>query len=92
MDDMEKREREEGEFRNKLRNEGHTCIVTVETYPSRTTWCNKSPCVYNFKERGRQQGEFRAKLKREGHTCIRILESYPSQTDWCGNKVCTGHQ
>ena len=35
----------ETRFRNKLKNEKHTCITIIETIPSQTLWCKHNKCV-----------------------------------------------
>ncbi|BCS82509.1 hypothetical protein QLL95_gp0020 [Cotonvirus japonicus] len=44
-DDMARRQAEEDKFVEKLRNEGHTCIRIMESYPSQTGWCRQKICV-----------------------------------------------
>ena len=44
MADMAKREREEQKFRAELQRKGHTCVQTMESYPSQTAWCGQEVC------------------------------------------------
>lgn len=42
---MRKREAEEDVFRTLLRQQGHTCIQILESFPSQTRWCGQMPCT-----------------------------------------------
>lgn len=43
--DMRRREEKQQALRKKLEKEGHTCIQTLETYPTQTRWCGQEKCV-----------------------------------------------
>jgi hypothetical protein len=46
MDKMKlEMEAKEDEFVAKLESEGHACVIILETYPSQTRWCKKTPCI-----------------------------------------------
>jgi len=47
--DMAKRENEQQKFRAELQCKGHTCIQILESYPSRTRWCNQEVCILSKK-------------------------------------------
>jgi hypothetical protein len=38
------RQRMVDNFEKKLRDQGHTCIISLESYPSQTIWCESNPC------------------------------------------------
>lgn len=46
---MRKRDVEENEFRSSLKQQGHTCIVILESFPSQTRWCRQTPCANPYK-------------------------------------------
>lgn len=39
------RQLQEEQIVNELRNQGHTCIKIMETFPSRHKWCEHNPCI-----------------------------------------------
>lgn len=89
--ELKEKQNKENEFVKKLREEGHKCIRIKESYPSKTIWCESTPCkniIDDAKERQNKENEFVRKLREEGHTCIRILECFPSKTGWCHNTPC----
>lgn len=43
--DMHKEEAEQVALRKKLKKQGHTCVETLETFPSQTRWCGQEKCV-----------------------------------------------
>lgn len=105
LNDMEKRQRADDELYERLIKEGHTCIRRLETYPTQTLWCHRSPCKNNLKDfsnksvktdlndmekRQKADDELYERLIKEGHTCMRRLETYPTQTLWCHQSPCKG--
>jgi len=95
-DDMKERQAKENAFVKKLTGEGHTCISIMESYPSKTSWCEQTPCINSKKdpmyddmeERQAEEDALVKKLESEGHTCISILQSYPTQMNWREQTPC----
>ena len=44
MDQIAERNEESQEFGKKLENEGHTCVLYLETYPVQISWCEQKVC------------------------------------------------
>lgn len=44
-EDMQKRNDSAEIFANNLKNNGHTCVSYMETYPVRIRWCNQTQCI-----------------------------------------------
>ena len=75
-----------------LEKEGHTCLMTLESLPSKTTWCGQKVCVNKQIEQiDQEQMAFANELKDKGHICIKYLESYPVQISWCQQNTCNGN-
>jgi len=49
MDQLAKRNKELHEFGKKLENEGHICVLYLETYPVQISWCKQKVCKNNSK-------------------------------------------
>lgn len=77
-------------FIKKLENEGHTCLVLIETEPIFIEWCRQEICLgHDYKEKAaeKQKNERKdqiLKIKNEGHTCIK--EWSDSSFRWCENQ------
>lgn len=92
--DFERSDRQAEEFIKKLKEQGHTCIIEIETFPVTVDWCEKEVCLgYDFRERASEKSlqekkELKLKLKEEGHSCIKEYES--GNFKWCeNNSECT---
>lgn len=49
-DNMDTLQAKEKIFIKKLKNEGHTCIWIMESYPIQTAWCEQTPCVNSIED------------------------------------------
>lgn len=43
--DLKKHQCEQNLKEQKLREQGHTCIIISQTYPSQIRWCRQETCI-----------------------------------------------
>lgn len=45
LQNMELRNDKEEQFAQKLKSQGHKCVIIMECYPIRVSWCQQNICV-----------------------------------------------